>query len=160
MQNIKLFEFDSDYQSDKVNHEYPCVSYVKDTDKVYYFKPSLIIDASGNITYVAEATKLANISEELYHDLGGDKIDAINLVNGTVLFKDGNEYDITSYSWYEWLKSIKINKDGDICTPFEISYEWAPWLGFNYYDQYGYFNAALINIDIESDNLGRISWPG
>ena len=53
MKNIRLFELESDYHNDKANHEYPTVSYTKDTEKVYYYeKQSLlpIIDTSSLAT--------------------------------------------------------------------------------------------------------------
>lgn len=42
MKNIRLFELESDYHNDKTNHEYPTVSYTKDTDKVWYVQKETI----------------------------------------------------------------------------------------------------------------------
>ena len=41
MKNIKLYELEETYHNEESSLEYPTVSYTKDTEKVWYMKPSL-----------------------------------------------------------------------------------------------------------------------
>lgn len=78
MKNIRLYELESEYLEDKVNHEYPTVSYDMETDTVYYFEEE-------KENYIEYLVMSQTIGEEVnvlgWSNSGGTQLNE-NMLNG------------------------------------------------------------------------------